>query len=164
MFRLFGQVISGTAALLGRHCFCKFTLKSCYATSTIKQRICLRTKLSTGKIANKYRQRFSTASCFLGAWHFSTSFSDLLSNTPPFILLEMMGLEQRGCSLTALYQGYSMYDNKLECTVSSSLTPYALTSFHKALWLYPVYSISFILNSIWYQEFADEGECNLSLS
>ena len=27
----------------------------------------------------------------------------------------------------------------------------------QALWLYPVYSISFVLNAIWYQEFADEG-------
>ena len=38
-----------------------------------------------------------------------------------------------------------------------SCLPIYTRDLFQALWLYPVYSISFVLNAIWYQEFADEG-------
>lgn len=34
---------------------------------------------------------------------------------------------------------------------------------YQALWMYPIYCISFILNTIWYQEIADDGALSLSL-
>lgn len=36
--------------------------------------------------------------------------------------------------------------------------PRSLTSAVQVLWMYPIYCISFILNTIWYQEIADDGE------
>lgn len=32
---------------------------------------------------------------------------------------------------------------------------------YQALWMYPIYCISFILNTIWYQEIADDGAFSL---
>lgn len=36
---------------------------------------------------------------------------------------------------------------------------------YQVLWMYPIYCISFILNTIWYQEIADDGtHCNSFVS